>query len=253
MNFDRPDSLRLALEGVDVLFNTYWVRFEHGTTTFDRAVRNSETLIAAAADAGVRRVVHLSITNPDPESELLYFRGKALVERAVIESGMEYVILRPALFFGGDDVLLNNIAWLIRRFPVFTVPGSGRYAVQPVHVDDLAWLAVELASGRDDVIADAVGPETWPFEELVRLIARAVGRRVAIVHARADTVLAIAHALGRIVRDVILTGDEIAGLTAGLLCSQKPPSGTTRLSEWLQANSAGLGRRYASELARHYR
>jgi NADH dehydrogenase len=253
MDFDRPESLRSVLEGIDVLFNTYWVRFEHGGMTFDRAVRNSRTLITAAADAGVRRVVHLSVTNPDPQSELLYFRGKALVERAVIESGMEYVILRPALFFGGDDVLLNNIVWLIRRFPVFAVAGSGRYPVQPIHVDDLAWLAVELASGRDDVIADAVGPEIWPFEELVRMIGRAVRRRVAIIHVHADTVLSVACVLGRVMRDVVLTGDEIAALTAGLLCSQRAPNGTTRLSEWLKVNSAGLGRRYASELARHYR
>lgn len=253
MDFDRAEGLLRALDGVDVLFNTYWVRFEHGAMTFDRAVRNSKLLIAAAAKAGVRRIVHVSITNPDPESELLYFRGKALVERAVIESGLEYAILRPALFFGGDDVLINNIAWLVRRSPVFGVAGSGRYPVQPVHVDDFAWLAVELASGRDDVIVDAVGPETWPFEELVRMIARAVRRPVAIVHVEPGVLLRVARVLGRVLRDVVLTGDEIAGLRAGLLCSAGPPTGGTRLSDWLSANGTELGRRYASELTRHYR
>jgi NADH dehydrogenase len=253
LSFDDPARLREALRGVDVLFNTYWVRFEHGDTTFDDAVCNSKVLIAAAADAGVRRLVHVSITNADPSSQLLYFRGKGLVERTVMESGLSYAILRPALFFGGDDVLINNIAWLLRRFPVFGIAGSGDYPVQPIHVDDFAWLAVELAQGSDDVVVDAVGPEIWGYEELVRAIADAIGRRPWIVQLEPRTMLAAAAVLGRMLRDVVLTPDEVAGLMSGLLASDRRPNGRTRLSEWLLANGDRLGRRYASELERHYR
>jgi NADH dehydrogenase len=253
LDFDDPSVLRAALSGVDVVFNTYWVRFEHGATTFDDAVRNSRALIDAAAAAGVRRFVHCSVTNPDPDSPLLYFRGKAMVERALRESGLSHAILRPALFFGGDDVLINNIAWLLRRLPVFGVANNGAYHVQPIHVRDFASLAVDLARAADDAVVDAVGPEIWAFEELVHAIAKAVGSRSRILHLSPKTVWLAAAVLGRLLNDVLLTRDEIDGLTAGLLVSRGASTGTTRFSDWLVERGAELGTSYASELARHYR
>jgi NADH dehydrogenase len=252
LDFEDPGRLREALTGVEVLFNTYWIRFEHGGVSFDDAVRNSKSLITSAIRAGVRRIVHVSITNPDADSPLLYFRGKALVERAIVESGLSYAVLRPALFFGGDDVLINNIAWLLRRLPVFGIAGSGRYPLQPIHIDDFAWLAVELARGSDDVVVDAVGPEIWSYEELVRIVKAAVNSRSVLISMEARTVLAAARIVGRLVRDVVLTPDEIEGLMAGLLATDGVPNGHTRLSVWLRENGPQLGRRYASELARHF-
>ena len=82
-NFDRPDELRRSLEGASTLINTYWVRFPHGGSTFETAVLNSRTLIQAAKDAGVRRIVHVSIANPSNDSPLGYYKGKAQVEQAV--------------------------------------------------------------------------------------------------------------------------------------------------------------------------
>ncbi|MCA9911125.1 MAG: NAD(P)H-binding protein, partial [Anaerolineae bacterium] len=108
LKFD--DSLVGALAGVDVLYNTYWVRFNHRNFTHRQAVENSRALFTAAKRAGVRRIVHVSITNPSAQSHLEYFSGKAQVERALIESGVAYAILRPAVLFGGDDILINNIA-----------------------------------------------------------------------------------------------------------------------------------------------
>jgi NADH dehydrogenase len=251
--FDDPPSLRAALDGVDTLYNTYWVRFEHGDVTFCRAVRNSVLLFGTAAEAGVRRVVHVSITNPDPLSPLPYFRGKAVVETALKRSGLSYAIIRPALFFGGDDVLVNNIAWLLRRFPVFAVAGDGQYLVQPIHVEDFARLAVDLGGGRDRVVVDAVGPEILSFEYLVRLIAAAVGSRARLVHLPSWIVLLLARVFGYVLRDVLLTRDEITGLSDDLLVSGEPPTGTRAFSEWVTGNADDLGRRYASELARHYR
>jgi NADH dehydrogenase len=251
--FDDLPVLRAALDGVDTLFNTYWVRFEHGATTFDRAVRNSVMLFGVAAEAGVRRIVHTSITNPDPASPLPYFRGKAVVECALQKSGVRHAILRPALFFGGRDVLINNIAWLLRRFPIFTIAGRGEYRVQPIHVDDFARLAVDLGRGRDNVVVDAVGPEVLGFGEVVRRIADAVGSRARIVSLPPRIVLVLGRILSVFLRDVLLTRDEVKGLSAELLVSDQPANGSTRLSSWLGDAGAGLGHSYASELARHFR
>lgn len=251
-HLERPDLMRDALRDVKVLYNTYWVRFEHGSTTFAGAVENSRRLFHAAAAAGVERVVHVSITNPSPDSPLPYFRGKAEVEQALRASGLSHAILRPAVFFGGRDVLINNIAWLLRRLPAFGVaPGS--YGLQPVHVDDLAHLAVEQGASAVDATFDAVGPEVLGFRELVVTVRGAVQSRARIVTVPQRLLLLTARLVGALVRDVVLTPDEVEGLRAGLLVSSGPPTGETRFSEWLARNASALGRQWASELGRHFR
>jgi uncharacterized protein YbjT (DUF2867 family) len=250
--FEDPAAMGAALRDVRVLYNTYWVRFDHGAATFARAVENSRALFRAAADAGVERVVHVSITNPSADSPLPYFRGKAEVESALRETGLSHAILRPAVFFGGRDVLVNNIAWLLRRLPLFGM-ARGTYGLQPIHVEDLARLAVEQGASRLDVTLDAVGPEAFDFGELVRLVRDAVGSRTPIVAVPRSVLLAAARVVGAFVRDVVLTPDEIAGLTANLLVSRGPPTSSTRFSEWLAASAERLGVEWASELGRHYR
>ncbi len=238
--FDEPGAMRKGLEGVRVLYNTYWVRFDRGATTFARAVESSRALFRAAAEAGVERVVHVSITNPSPDSTLPYFRGKAETERALRASGLSYAILRPAVFFGGRDVLVNNIAWLLRRLPVFGI-APGAYGIQPVHVEDLAGLAVEQGGRRQDVVLDAVGPETFGFEELVRLVRRAVGSHAVVVRVPKWLLLGAASLVGAVVGDVVLTPHEVEGLTANLLVSREAPSASTRFSEWLSSSAGRLG------------
>lgn len=255
--FDQPAALAKSLEGAEVLYNTYWVRFAHGGTTHERAVENTRTLIRAARDAGVQRLVHVSIANPDVRSHLPYYRGKAQLEEAIRESGLSYAILRPAVLFGGDkpaeDVLLNNIAWLLRRFPMFAIPGDGQYRIQPIHVEDLARLAVRWGARRENEIVDAVGPETYTFEALVRLLRDTVGSRAAMVHLPPRVALTLAQIIGLLVGDVVLTPDEVDGLMADLLVSEAEPNGVICLSEWLAEHRERIGAVYASELGRHYR
>ena len=253
LDFSRPAELEASLRGASTLYNTYWVRFPHGAMTYEKAVENTGVLLAAARAAGVKRVVHLSITNPTPESALGYFRGKAAIERMIADSGLGYAILRPTVIFGVEDVLINNIAWLLRRFPLFAVPGAGDYPLQPVFVVDVAELAVAAGRESGNQVMDAVGPETFTFEELVELIAHQVGSRARIVHTPPGVALALSSLVGRAVHDVVLTREEVKGLMAGLLISPDAPTGRTRLSDWLARHAHLLGRRYASELERHYR
>ena len=252
--FDDPAALARSLDGITTLYNTYWVRFERGRTTFANAVANSRALFEAARRAGVARIVHVSIANPSIDSPLPYYRGKALVEQALATAGVPYAIVRPTFFFGGGrDILANNIAWILRRMPLFVVPGDGRYLVQPIHVDDLARICLRAAHGRGGVILDAAGPDTMSFEELVRAIRDALGRRTPILHAPPAAMAALARALGLVVHDVVLTADEIRGLTSGLLVSHQPPLGRISFLEWLNAHRPTLGGSYANELDRHFR
>jgi NADH dehydrogenase len=249
---DRP-ALVESLRGADTLYNTYWIRFEHGGSTFAQAVENTRALFAAASEAGVRRIVHVSVTNASEDSPLPYFRGKAQLERELRESGQSHAVVRPTLIFGSLDILVNNIAWVLRRLPVFLIAGDGSYRVQPVSAHDLAAIAVGAGAQDEDTAVDAAGAEDYTFAELVRLVGVAVGARRPLLRARPGLVLGLGDVIGRLRRDVVLTRDELAGLTASLLVSHEPPRGRESFREWVAANADGLGRRYVSELARNYR
>jgi len=248
--FDRPEELARSLSGVHVLFNTYWVRFNHRTFTHAQAVDNTLALFAAARKAGVRRIVQVSITNPSEDSDLEYFAGKARIERALIESGLGYAILRPTVLFGREDILVNNIAWALRRFPVFGVFGDGAYQVQPIYVEDLADLAVAAGKGAENLVLNAIGPETFSYRQLVGAVATAIGKRRPILSVTPGVGYVLGRMIGWLVRDRFITREEIQGLMEGRLCVETTPTGHTRLTDWLHANAATLGRRYASELKR---
>ncbi len=249
-NFDDPPKLVAALQGADVLYNTYWVRFTHKLFKQADAVDNTLTLFDAAKQAGVKRIVHVSITNPSDDSPLEYFAGKARLERALIESGLSYAILRPAVLFGHEDILINNIAWMLRKLPIFGVFGNGRYRLQPMYVEDFADLAVHQAAQSPNVIIDAIGPETFTFRELVEIIGQAIGVRRFIVPVPPALGFALGWLLGRIKGDVIITRQEIRGLMDDLLHVDSPPAGSTKLSDWARQHADELGKHYANELAR---
>ena len=254
LDFDDPEGITRSLRGATTLYNTYWVRFPRGQVTFEKAVQNSSTLVEAAKEAGVGRLVHISHVNASTSSPLPYFRGKGLVDEFISRSGLSYAIVRPSLVFGRDDILINNVAWALRRFPVFTIFGSGEYRLQPVSVEDVARIAVTAAHEDSSQVIDAIGPETHTWDGLVRLIAGAISKRVMLVHMRPGLALALSRLLGLMVGDVMVTRDEVKGLMANLLVSEGgAPTSETRLSEWLVQNSDHLGRTYASELDRHYR
>jgi uncharacterized protein YbjT (DUF2867 family) len=253
LDFDHPDRLARSLAGVDTLYNTFWIRFERGPVTYAWAVERSRILFAAAQQAGVRRVVHISVINAAHDAPTAYFRAKAMVEDALIGSGMSHAIVRPTVTFGPGDILLNNLAWTLRHLPVFGIPGDGRYPIQPVHIDDIADLAVGAGSLTEPVIVDAAGPDTFTFREFVALVREAVGSQAWVVPMPVDVALLAARLIGLAVRDEVLRRDEVTELETGLMRSAAPPTGSIRLADWLAAYSDSLGRSWSSELDRHFR
>jgi len=252
LDFNDEHGLTRALKGVDVLVNTYWIRFDYGQNTQSRAVENTRKLVNAASAADVKRIVHISITNPSADSPLPYFWGKAANEKAVIESGMAYAILRPTVLVGAEDILINNIAFLMQRFPFFGLPGDGSYRLQPICVDDLADLIVEGVYAKNNYVIDAVGPDNFTFKEMVELIGEKTGSKRLLISLPPKLALLAAQFLSLFLGDVLLTPEEVDGLMSGLLVSKEPPRGKTSLRDWLDANKGRVGQRYASELERHF-
>ena len=252
-SFDDPGKLVESLRGAAALYNTYWIRFPYGQMTYEKAVENSDILFKAAKEAGVGRLVHISITNADETSHLPYFKGKGVLEKTLAGSGLSYAIIRPTVIFGPEDILINNIAWILRRFPLFPIPGSGDYRLQPIFVQDVGEIAVRAAQQDENMVLDAAGPDTYTFAEMVHHIADAVGSRTKIIGLPPGLALALSRVIGALVKDVVLTRDEVDGLMANLLVTDSSPTGTTRLSEWLRDHADSVGAQYASELNRHYR
>ncbi|MDZ4826250.1 MAG: hypothetical protein SGJ13_07265, partial [Actinomycetota bacterium] len=149
-------------------------------------------------------------------SRLLFDAARrAGVERALGECGVPFAIVRPTVVFGREDILLNNI--------------------------DLAALCAALGERRDDVVVDAVGPETYTFNELVDLLRDTVGSSSKIIHAPAWIVATLARGLSVAVRDVLLTREELDGMMAGLVSVDGPTTAPTSLREWVGAHRDTLG------------
>jgi len=252
LDFSDPQAITDALRGATTLYNTYWIRFEYGGQTFDQTVENTATLFDCALKAGVQRVVHISVTRASLDSPLAYYRGKAQQEQRLKRSGMAFSIVRPTLVFGDEDILVNNIAWLLRKFPFFPVFGDGKYRLQPVFVRDLAQIAIESAAGPPGLTVDARGPETYTFQEMVRQMANLLHPGVRLVHLPPGLGIALGRLVGYAMRDVLLTKAELDGLMTEMLTSDGPPTGETRFSDWLKTHHERLGTAYTSELGRHF-
>jgi len=249
-HWNDPERLTETLRGVSVLYNTYWVRFNHKNFSHAQAVANTHILFEAARRAGVERIVHVSITNPSLNSPYDYFRGKAQLEEALRDSGISYAILRPTVIFGREDILINNIAWVLRRLPVVGVFGDGSYRLQPIYVDDFATLAADQGETRENVIINAIGPETFTYRQLLLTIGEIIGKQRPIVGVPPGLGYAAGWLIGKWVGDVFITRPEIAALMDDLLYVDAPPASSTRLTDWAQAHAQELGSHYASELIR---
>ncbi|HEV7640456.1 MAG TPA: NAD(P)H-binding protein [Gaiellaceae bacterium] len=242
-------ALTASLDGVRTLYNTYWIRFPGGGVDFDAAVSNTITLFEAARRAGVERIVHVSVSNADRADDLPYFRGKHELERWLASSGVRYAIVRPTLVFGAGDILINNLAWIARRTPIFVLPGRCDFRVQPVSLRDTARLCVDAADGST---IDAAGPETLTFRRLVELVREATGSRCAVLPGTRSLGLGAIRVAGLLLRDTVVTRDELEGLSRSLLTTAGSPTGTETFRDWLAGHGSQLGRSYVSERARNF-
>ena len=251
IDFNDHQSMVGSLRGAHTLFNTYWVRYKgpNGEYGHTLAVENIRKLFAAAVEAKVRRIVHFSVAHPRKAPGWSYFCGKVEVEEMLTGSDLSFAIIRPTVFFGGQrDVLINNMAWLIRRFPVFGVFGMGNYPIQPVHISDVARIAVDQAFNEQNEIIDVAGPEKFQYKDYVKLIARSMGIRRIILPMPPMATWVVGKIVGAILRDRVITMAEIRGLMSGLMATDDEPLGFVRFTDWIQEHGEDIGKRYQNDL-----
>ena len=257
LDFDDHATLVESLRGAEVLHNTYWVRYNHRRRNFEHgiAVENSKRLFKAAAEAGVERIVHFSVAHPHKAPDWTYFCGKVAVEKYLNDSEYCFAILRPTVLFGGHrNVLINNIAWMLRKFPIFGVFGMGNYPIQPVHVKDVARVAVEQGESRENVTIDVTGPETFRYKEYIGVMAKSMSLRRIILPMPPFVGWLFGKFLGLLLQDLVITRAEIKGLRRGLMASDEDPLGQLKFSEWIAEHGKDFGKRYQNDLKeRKYR
>ena len=215
LDFKDKERLVNSLRGAEVLYNTYWVRYNKQQHRFahNTAVENTRLLFEAAKEAGVKRIVHFSVANPAKAPNWTYFEGKVQVENMLKTSGLSYAILRPTVLFGGHrNVLINNIAWMLRRFPVFGVFGFGNYPIQPVHVEDVAEIAIQQGQLAENTVVDVTGPETFRYKDYIRHMVKAMGLKRLILPMPPMVGWLFGRVLGVFLRDDVITRAEIKGL-----------------------------------------
>ena len=257
LDFDDHAALVESLRGAEVLYNTYWVRYNHRRRNFEHgiAVENSKHLFKAAVEAGVERIVHFSVAHPHKAPDWTYFCGKVAVEKHLNDSEYCFAILRPTVLFGGHrNVLINNIAWMLRKFPIFGVFGMGNYPIQPVHVKDVARVAVEQGESRENVTIDVTGPETFRYKEYIGVMAKSMSLRRIILPMPPFIGWLFGKFLGLLLQDLVITRAEIKGLRRGLMASDEDPLGQLKFSEWIAEHGKDFGKRYQNDLKeRKYR
>jgi uncharacterized protein YbjT (DUF2867 family) len=221
-----PGTLEAAMAGADVLIHLVGIIRERPTrgVTFERLhVDATENVLAAAAAAGVRRVLHMSALGTRPDARSRYHQTKWRAEESVRSSGLDWTIFRPSVIYGPGDGFVTLLARMVRRLPVVPVIGPGTSRTQPVSLAVVAE-GVARAVARPDSIGqvwEVGGPEAYAFNRVLDLIGAALGRRVRKVHVP----LVIARPLTAALESVPLyplTTDQLLMLGEDNICDPGP-------------------------------
>jgi uncharacterized protein YbjT (DUF2867 family) len=180
-----PASYREALQGVEAVIHLVGIiREKPGKgATFRRVhVEGTNLLVRAAKEAGIPRFIHMSALGARPGAASGYHRSKWEAEERVRASGLPHIIFRPSVIFGPGDEFVNMLAGIVKA-PVTPVFGNGLYRLQPVSLHTVADIfAKSLTYERTNEAFEVGGPEQIPYNELVKEIARALGRSVRLLH-----------------------------------------------------------------------
>lgn len=181
-NIRDEDSCRRALEGADAAMNFVGILSPSGKQTFEAVQAEGAGRIARlAAEAGARRLVHLSAIGADAESDSVYARSKAEGEAAVRAAFPKAVILRPSVVFGEEDDFFNRFAKMAQFSPVLPIAG-GETRFQPVYVDDVAEAAVRALEGdfAEGGLFELGGPEVKTMRALMEVMLQVTRRKRAL-------------------------------------------------------------------------
>ncbi|HVR73467.1 MAG TPA: complex I NDUFA9 subunit family protein [Planctomycetota bacterium] len=172
------------LRGYDALVNLIGIKRETGTQTFERVhVDATRHLLLAASQAGIRRVIQISVVCSRPDARSAYHDSKWRAEELVRRSGLDWTILKPGVIYGRGDDMLTHLVKMIRFSPIFPVVGKGRSILQPIAAADVASMVLAALGNKATAgkSYDCVGPVQIPLRNVVRIVAQGIGLKVFIL------------------------------------------------------------------------
>jgi uncharacterized protein YbjT (DUF2867 family) len=219
-NLRNADSVARAVAGAAVVINLVGIGFERGKQTFaDVHGAGAGFVAVAAAAAGARTLVHMSVLGADANSESVAMRSRAAGEDAVLAAFPNAIVMRPSLIFGPGDGFFNLMGMLARMSPVLPLFG-GASRFQPVYVRDVAEAFAMAADGdcAPGDIYELGGPDVETHKALLQRILRDTGRSNPLLPLPAGLGKLLAAPM-RLLPTPLLTADQIVQLQSDSIVS----------------------------------
>ena len=218
-------ALKEGMQGCDAVIHLVGIlrAFPSRGITFERVhIEATGNVIAAAKEADVSRMLHMSNLGARENASTLCLRTKFAAEELVLQSGLNYTIFRPSLIFGRGSEVVKMLAEVVRKI-VVPIIGDGHYLFQPVSVTTVAQgfertLEIEAAYSR---ILEVGGSSKVTFNEIIDALARVMGKTITKVHLPVSP-LRFATAVLEQIPGYPLTTDQITMLLEGSTCDEKP-------------------------------
>ncbi len=179
----QPETLPAAMRGVDTIVHAAFLTADRKQSPQNRYwetnVNGTANLIKAAQEAGVRRIIEISGLGTKPDKPGSYMQGRYLAEKSLIDSGLDWTIVRPSVLFGDEAPFIKGLTDLIRSAPVAPLLGGGKVRFQPIYVEDVVSVIVNILADparTNGKIYTIGGPEYWTFAQIIDALARATGK-----------------------------------------------------------------------------
>jgi len=183
-------TLENAVQGVDTIVHAAFVTADHkqsaGNSYAQTNVQGTAHLIKAAKAAGVKRIIEISGLGTKPDKPGTYMQGRYLAEQMLIDSGLDWTIIRPSVLFGKDAPFIKGLADLVRTAPVVPLIGGGKTRFQPIYVEDVVTVICKVLADREHTnnkIYTIGGPAYYSFSEVFDVLLQAMHISRAKVYA----------------------------------------------------------------------
>ncbi len=180
----QPGTLRLVMQGVDTVIHTAFITAERKQSAgnhYDTTnVEGTANVVKAAKSAGVSRIIAVSGLGTKPDKPGSYMQGRYLAEQMIKESGMTWTIIQPSVLFGKDAPFIKGLTDLIRTSPVVPLIGGGKIMFQPIYVEDVVSVIVEVLNEPERTANKTFtigGPEYYSFTGIVTMLTHAMHKK----------------------------------------------------------------------------
>ena len=192
----QPETLGAAMNGIETIIHAAFItadRKETARNQYEKTnVEGTANMVRAAKTAGVKRIIEISGLGTKPDKAGSYMQGRYLAEKLVMDSGLDWTIIRPSVLFGKDAPFIKGLVDLIRTTPILPLIGGGKMRFQPIYVEDVVTVIIKVLedpSRTNGKIYTIGGPSYYSFTQVFDIL-------LSTLHARRPKVYAPTPLIG---------------------------------------------------------